>query len=258
MPLLERPETHPTSAGRVRGRRWEPRTAKPGEPTVVLLHGLNLSSDAVAPTGRLLGVHLVTLAPDLPGFGRSRHDEILTIPELGTHAAEWIEATGRAPVCLAGTSAGAQVAIEVALQRPDLVARLALVSPTVDPAARSVPRQLARWAREARLQSPGLRRVIRTGFRRAGLRRDLRTFLYALADRPEEKLPHLAVPALVVQGELDPIISPAWAEQVTALLPDARLEQVPEGPHALDHDAPGALSELLLAFARTSSHQREE
>jgi pimeloyl-ACP methyl ester carboxylesterase len=57
-----------------------------------------------------------------------------------------------------GNSFGCQVAVELAVGHPDRVAGLALVGPTMDPSARTAPRQILRWlwdtAREDPLQLP--------------------------------------------------------------------------------------------------------
>lgn len=60
-----------------------------------------------------------------------------------------------------------------------------------------------------------------------GTRRAWRTFRYALADRMEEKLPHMRVPTLVVRGSRDTIVPQRWAHEVTGLLPMGRLSVIP-------------------------------
>ncbi|MBC7373683.1 MAG: alpha/beta fold hydrolase [Frankiales bacterium] len=97
--------------------------------SLVLLHGLGASSSFWAPVAvELAGRGARTLAPDLLGFGASLR--------LGTHfhlddqAAAVIRLIeGGGPVVLVAHSYGAAVAVEVARARPDLVARLVLVSP---------------------------------------------------------------------------------------------------------------------------------
>jgi len=97
----------------------------------VLLHGLAVSHRYLIPTARLLGARSVYV-PDLAGFGLS--DKPSTVLDVGGHAAlvaGLLDTLGTAPVALLGNSFGCQVAVEVALRRPDLVktaCRLGLLS----------------------------------------------------------------------------------------------------------------------------------
>ena len=65
----------------------------PTASTVVLVHGLSVSSGYMVPTAvRLAQYHHVYL-PDLPGFGKSaKPSHILTIPELADALADWMQA----------------------------------------------------------------------------------------------------------------------------------------------------------------------
>lgn len=101
-----------------------------GEPAV-FVHGLGGSSTNWTDLMGLLGDRLSTLAPDLPGHGRSPASPNGKYG-IGTHVRAviaLIEATGRGPVHLVGNSLGGATATLVASRRPDLVRSLALVSP---------------------------------------------------------------------------------------------------------------------------------
>ncbi len=81
----------------------------------------------------------------------------------------------------------------------------------------------------------------------AGLARVFRTFRDALDDPIERKLPEVAVPALVVRGEKDPIVPQRWAEEAARLLPKGRLVVV-EGAHTLNFAAPDPFVSAILPF----------
>jgi pimeloyl-ACP methyl ester carboxylesterase len=128
------------------------------------------------------------------------------------------------------------------------VERLVLASPTVDDAGRSVPRELLRLLRDVPREPFSLVPIVLTDYLRAGLGRALRTLRDALADRIEEKLPGLAMPALVVRGERDPVVSERWTEKVCRLLPQGRLAVLPRAAHALQFSFPHELAALLTPF----------
>ena len=116
---------------RIRGARLHWISAGRGEP-IVLLHGLGnncLVWRRVIPTLGRVGRVIV---PDLPGFGHSEPARGGG-PHLVAYIATVIEliekqARGR-PVVLVGNSIGGAVALRVALDRPELIARLVLVDP---------------------------------------------------------------------------------------------------------------------------------
>jgi hypothetical protein len=73
-----------TSVG---GLRMHARTsegpAREGNPAVILVHGLVVSSRYMVPTAELLAVHYRVYAPDLPGFGKSeKPPRVLNVAEL--------------------------------------------------------------------------------------------------------------------------------------------------------------------------------
>lgn len=70
----------------------------------------------------------------------------------------------------------------------------------------------------------------------------------ALADRIVDKLPRIQSPALVVRGSRDPIVTQAWAEEVTRLLPQGRLEVVPGATHTMTFKYPRELADVVLPF----------
>jgi 2-hydroxy-6-oxonona-2,4-dienedioate hydrolase len=221
----------------------------PAEPPVVLLHGLGMSSRYFLPLACRLAPRLAVFAPDLPGFGRSdKPERALNVEQLGAAAASWIEALGIAPAVLAGHSLGCQVAIEVALRRPELVDRLVLLAPTTDRVKRAVLAECLRLLRDLPREPPALVALALRDYLRAGPWRTLRTLRYALADRPEDKLSRIACPALVLRGERDPVVTRAWAEEVARLLQSARFAEVVGAAHALHFGAPRPVAARILDF----------
>ena len=235
----------------VRGVDTHDRAApgRPGAgPPLVLLHGLAVSHRYLMPlAARLAGHHPVHVV-DLPGFGLSGDPgRVLDVAGHADHLAAWLEAAGLAAVAALGNSFGCQVAVDLAVRHPDRVRGLVLVGPTMDPAARTAPRQLLRWLRDAAGEDPLQLPILLRDLRDAGLRRVAVTLGHALRDPIEAKLPLVGVPALVTRGSREPIVPPAWAQAATRLLPQGELSVVP-GPHNANYAAADHLAEVVLAF----------
>jgi 2-hydroxy-6-oxonona-2,4-dienedioate hydrolase len=230
---------------RLHARAW----ATGDRPAVVLVHGMVVSSTYLRPVAGLLARHLDVWAPDLPGFGASDDDG--TPPRPGPLARAlrgWMAARQLDRASLLGSSYGCQIATELAMREPEVVDRLLLSSPTTDPTARSLPGLLGRFVRESRTQSSEYRRVMREDYRSAGVKRAAATLRALLHDRPEERLPHVDAPTLVVRGTDDPIVPPAWAEEVARVLPRGRLVTLTGATHAMVHDTPEPLADVAIPF----------
>jgi pimeloyl-ACP methyl ester carboxylesterase len=157
-------------------------------------------------------------------------------------------AAGLERAAFLGHSLGSQVVADLALRHPRLVERLILAAPTIDDGGRSVPRELLRLLSDVPREPFSLVPIVTRDYLRAGLGRVLRTLRYALADRLEEKLPALGLPALVLRGARDPVVSERWSEKVARLLPQGRLAVVPGAAHALQFSHPREVAALLKDF----------
>jgi len=63
-------------------------------------------------------------------------------------------------------------------------------------------------------------------------------------------LPRITAPALIVRGELSPILPPDMAARLRDGIAGAELVEIPGAYHHLTLDAPGPFSEALAAFVR--------
>jgi 2-succinyl-6-hydroxy-2,4-cyclohexadiene-1-carboxylate synthase len=119
---------------------------------VVLLHGFTQNGSCWGPFGESLAKDHTTLFVDLPGHGRSAHDEA-SLKETANLVAE---VGGRATYI--GYSLGGRVALHVALQHPALVERLVLIGATggLETIGEREQRQLADEALAASLEADGL------------------------------------------------------------------------------------------------------
>jgi 2-hydroxy-6-oxonona-2,4-dienedioate hydrolase len=226
-----------------------------GQLPIVLVHGLNVSSSYLVPTGERLARHRPVYAPDLPGFGHSqRPARALDIPQLADALVAWLDRLGVARATMLGNSMGCQIIAELALRYPARVAAAILVGPTMDRVGRNGLTQALRLLRDVGGESWSSIATQFADYLRFGPWRSLRTLRYALDDRIEQKLPHLQLPTLVVRGEHDPVAPQRWAEEVCHLLPQGQLAVIPGAPHALNYDTPEALARLTERFLAQLAH----
>jgi pimeloyl-ACP methyl ester carboxylesterase len=250
---------------------------------VVLLHGLTASRRYVVMGSRSLerSGHL-TISYDARGHGASS-----PAPEVGAYGyrelagdlAAVLDELELESAVIAGASMGAHTALRFALESPERVAALALITPSFDPARPREPQELARWDALAR----GLREGGVDGFVRAydlagvpeqwreTVERVLRQRLaahehpLAVADAlqavprspPFERIEQLATigaPTLIVgsRDEADPGHPLAVAELYASAIPGASLLVEDAGPPARSPIAwqGGQLSRAIAELAQ--------
>ncbi|GAA3285549.1 alpha/beta fold hydrolase [Dactylosporangium vinaceum] len=235
--------SHNVCAGRLRLHVREHLT--PGAPAWVLLHGLAVSHRYLMPTAAALAPASVHV-PDLPGFGLSDKPREIYGPRRHAEVvAAWMDRAGIGPAGVLGNSFGCQVAVELAIVRPDLVSALVLVGPTVDPAAASAAGQIGRWLRDLAREDPWQARILAADLRDAGPRRVLGTLRRCVEHRMDERLPLVGtVPTLLLRGERDPIAPRRWLERAAARTPNAMVGEVPLAGHNAVTTAGAAVAAL--------------
>jgi pimeloyl-ACP methyl ester carboxylesterase len=116
---------------------------------VVLLHGLSASRRYVVMGSQALqrGGHRV-VAYDARGHGSSSpapSPDAYGYEELAADLAAVLDALGIERAVLAGASMGGHTALRLALEQPERVAAIAVITPGYDPVGFDDPRRLARW-----------------------------------------------------------------------------------------------------------------
>jgi pimeloyl-ACP methyl ester carboxylesterase len=134
---------------------------------------------------------------------------------------------------LVANSLGAQLALELAVRRPELVASLVLIGPTGDPDRRRLVPQVARLLACAAVEPPRLVPLVARDYARWGVPRLLRAARSMLESPVDGLLERVAAPVTVVRGVHDPICSARWAERVASGVPAGRLVVVPGAAHAV-------------------------
>jgi pimeloyl-ACP methyl ester carboxylesterase len=247
-------------------------------PAVVLLHGLTATRRYVVMGSRVLARSgLRVVAYDARGHGRSA-----PAPDAGAYGYELLVADleavldglGLERAILAGASMGAHTALRFALEHPQRVAALCLITPAYDPERHGGEAELARWDELARgLREGGVEGFVRA-YDLAGvpaawretvekvLRQRLSAHEHpgAVADalqvvprsRPFETwevLAGVALPATVVASgdEADPLHPLAVGERYASAIPGARLAVEESGAPLAWRG--GALSQVILELA---------
>lgn len=109
----------------------------PSERPLLLLHGGGVAGWMWHPLRAHLDQRNRVLVPDLPGHGRSVDEDYVSHAVTVAALARLLEDEG-APATVVGFSLGAQLALQLASERPDLVDRVIVVS------AQTVPMRAAR------------------------------------------------------------------------------------------------------------------
>ena len=219
------------------------------------------------------------IAVDLPGFGFSQPPrEGITIPGYARFVRSLLDALGIARTHLVGNSMGGFVASEVAIQFPDLVERLALVSAagistssmakapvlTLARAATALTafttarhrtiasRPLTRYAalflvaRYPSLLKPDLAwEGLIKGTGKPGFDDALRA---SLAYDYRERLPEIRQPTLIVWGEQDSILPVEDAHEYERLIEDSRKVVMEDTGHIPMLERPAAFNDTLMDF----------
>lgn len=197
---------------------------------LVLIHGLGVGPDYFRPLAHRLAGRYEVQAPQLPR-------EPQPMDRLGDVIVPLL------PGALVANSMGCQVAVEVAIRRPELVSHLVLVAPTVDPRMRPWPKMVPGFFLDGAREPPSLWWIVARDYAAMGPRRFVGMARHANAHRIEERLPLVAQPTLVLRGGRDGFVSQRWCEEAAALLPQGRLVVVPGEPHAVHYTAPAVVAQ---------------
>jgi pimeloyl-ACP methyl ester carboxylesterase len=210
---------------------------------LVMVPGLAVSVYLRASVSALAAAGYRAWLVDPPGFGESGAAvRRLGVPGIASAVEHWLRERGLRRVVLAGHSSGTQVAAHVAARAPDLVERLVLASPTLDPHYRSWFKAVPRWQQDGRREPKSLVRTQLPEWRRAGALSLLTLVRSVLNDDIENTLRRVTCPVLVIRGERDPLCTPEWVRQLAR---GHDLVELPGLPHAFPYQAPTAFADAL-------------
>jgi hypothetical protein len=163
------------------------------------------------------------------------------LERYGRNLAADIDREGAPVDVLVGLSVGTQAAA-VAASSTDLVQRLVLVSPTIDPAYRSMIKQSLVFVRGDPHDKAGYLSHV-PDWSRAGVIRIFRGFASAIALHLEDILPKVPAALTIIHTEYDPLTTHSYASSL-AEINSARLVLMP----GVSHSWPKADSARFLRF----------
>ena len=264
----------------VGGLRWHVQRAGSG-PCLLLLHGTAASTHTWRDLLPLLARDYEVIAMDLPGHGYTtmRPDCSMTLKALSESVGDLVAALGVKPAFVAGHSAGAAIALRMALDgriAPRAVIGLnaallpfggvlkAVFSPMAGFFAntRLMPRLVARRARDPKavrrilvgtgssIDDQGVdlyqRLLEREGHVAAVLSMMASWDLEPLLD----ELPSLEAELYLLSGGRDKAVSPKEAERIAERLPATRVTCLDDCGHLAHEEAPERVAELIVTACR--------
>ena len=240
-------------------------------PPLVLGHGGAVDSRMWQPQLSALADEFTVVAWDEPGAGRSSNVPAdFALPDYANCLAALIDALELGPAHVAGLSWGGTVALELYRHHPELVATLILVD-TYAGWKGSLP------AEEVRARVEGLRQMLAAPDHlfdptlpglfagdppaeiaslmetmAADVRLEsMRTALLVMAEADErDLLPRIAVPTLLIWGELDARSPLTVARQFEEAIPDAKLVVIPGAGHVSNLEQPEPFNDAVREFCR--------
>ena len=246
-------------------------------PVVLLLHGTGAATHSWRDVAPLLARDFTVVAPDLPGHGftETPGGDGLSLDGMAREVAALMQALGLAPEFVVGHSAGAAVALRLALDRGmgpggvvslngalqpfpgsggalfPMMARLLFLNPVAKQAfawRASRPGGVARLIEGvgSKIDARGLAEYAAlfstTGHVAGALGMMARWDLVPL----QGDLDRLAAPLTLVTAEGDKATPPSVSEAVHARLPSSTLIRLPGLGHLAHEEAPGTVADIIL------------
>lgn len=249
-----------------------------GPTTVVFIHGFGSTADSWRNNFSALASKYTVVAVDVRGFGYTSRDPASEYSPraFATHVATFLDQLGvRRPV-LVGHSLGGEVAMRIALQRPDDVAGLVLVGsagapgrsrptapPVPEPLRTAVLRLLesprvVRWGLEAAFYDDSkvdremvrqYRRPLQVEGAEEMLWRMARTRTPALN---ASEIAQLRVPTVLVWGKQDALVPLSDGIELAATIPGARLVVVDRAGHMVHEERPDVVNAIIDELASSA------
>ncbi len=246
-------------------------------PPLVFVHGAAEDGRVWQPQLARLADEFTVVAWDEPGTGGSSDlPAVFGLADYAHCLAALIEALALGPAHLAGLSWGGTVVQELYRRHPELVATLILVD-TYAGWKGSLPEQEVRARVAAALETlaapaeefdptfPGLfagdppaEFVPLLDEMTAAVRpQSLRNLLFVMAEADQRDiLPTIAVPTLLIWGDLDVRSPLSVAREFLQAIPDAQLVVIPGCGHVSNLERPGPFNDAVREFCR--AHPRQQ
>jgi 3-oxoadipate enol-lactonase len=230
---------------------------------VLLIHGFPFDHSIWSEVSAGLAGKARLILPDLRGFGQSPSpDGVYSMRLMAEDIAALMDRLEIKKAVLAGHSMGGYISLAFAQAYPERIAGLALV--TSQAVADTPERRQARLRLADEVKRKGVKAVVAANLERYSPNPDIRertrtvmmqsqkkgviAALKGMAERPDftEVLSHLAVPGVVIAGELDAIVTLEKAREMAQMLPRGWVVEIPGGGHMPMFEAPELVTQAIL------------
>jgi pimeloyl-ACP methyl ester carboxylesterase len=242
-------------AARGRSIHLVERGARGAEP-LLFVHGWGVSSEAFGEFFDQLAERYRVIAPDLPGFGRSRSaGPAISYESYAEVLASVLADLGIERSHVVGLSMGGGIALTLAAHHPERVRALVLMAPTGCPEA-SLPRlacdRVLEFAEQVLGPAPAHGKARVAGSFAANLLRhpaSLWATVRMVASRHiVEEARQVSAPTLLLWGERDRTIPPRLAAEFNERLPRSTLHMVPDAFHEMATARPDETAAIIHDF----------
>jgi len=245
----------------------------PALPAIVFIHGAQQDHSCWSLQSRWFAHHgHATLAPDLPGHGRSGGAPLSSIEAIADWIVALLDSVGIERAALVGHSMGSLAALEAAARHANRVSGLVLIGTSVpmpvsdallDAAANDEAKAMAMingWSHSQRglmggntvpgMWMLGANRRLMERQRHGVIANDLFACnAYANGAAAAAAVAAARCPTLIVAGSRDLMTPTRNTRLLSEMLPHAKVVTLPGAGHAMMAEQPDALLDALIEFA---------
>ncbi|WP_157692548.1 alpha/beta fold hydrolase [Granulibacter bethesdensis] len=238
-----------------------------GKPVLLLHSGAGPGS--MMPLASALEARSHVILPTMPGFDdQPRQAGIVTIGDVATLYLSLLEQMRATDVTIIGNSVGGWIAAEMALRKSPRVSGIVLLDaigldPSPEGGAVLDPLKLGPAVGAYAFHDPQRFGTPPDEAAAERIRRNQQVLL-TYAGEPfmndptlRRRLPKMPVPSLVIWGESDRIVTPAYGYQFAQLMPNARFKLVPQAGHFPQIEATAVVVESIAEFVGSVISMRQ-
>ena len=221
---------------------------------IVFCHGLGCTGLVWEPTLKEIaarGLSVVSLAPDMPGYGRSEgppNRRALNIIELAYWLARLLDHEQIPRVHLVGNSLGCQVAMAFARRYPHRVGAMVLQGGTTGTRHVPVWRYVTGIVVDTFIEPPLYCLRLAGMYLQMGLPRFAQTVGFMMNDDAFAVANQIQAPVLVVRGGKDMIVADKVARLLAATLPNGTYALLDHEAHAIEFNNPQMFANAMLNY----------
>jgi pimeloyl-ACP methyl ester carboxylesterase len=228
------------------------------ETIMLLVHGAGGSSRHWQPMLGQLNNHIFPLAVDLPGHGATSGTVPKSIEAVADFLTDFLSALEiKQPICYVGQSLGGLIGLQFALNYPQRLERLILMTtaakiqlhPDFLASALSGEWDLATLRQSFADEVPeAAKNLVLEEFKYTRLSTDAFDFMDVSSVDLSEAIATMQIPSLIITGDDDVIISPRKSKLLQKQIPHAHLVNIPAAGHYLQVEQPARVAAEIAGF----------